>query len=553
MTVRLLGETTLDKVGGEAEIADFSDALLEQMQADEPNYYESMPHQWHETISKGEYSAEHLGEFVRTAFAWRSVQAERGGNKTRLEYSDILSRLRYVPQDKLQAVYDDPASGGAELRAMIDHSIETGWLRLSLDFYKTLHGEADSLRLADPRSEAWKDPLIRKLYGKKKTTDLLLDEFRSTLGLDEYDFKSHNDPETRNRAQHSYARRFLRDIVRMPAKRRSELMFAADSRIHDREDPKDIDNDSLSTMLELTAKNTRALGNRALQRLRKQAGIINLDYRSAEDLKLMHNLIRGDKATIEHLQKGDVTVVFTDETGDHNGAFKEMTNRHATPGGRTLSFGISKPADIYRHMILLKKLGIKPSTIAIGAHGEPGTMLIGDVKVTNSDLHKNSKNSRVLSLSLAKGLPRIFSEFMQNSKGIDEPEDLKGHRRIILNSCSQAAPAHATRLTYQKDPNGKESNRLERWGGVNESTADTLARKNETPNLILYSSTEPMSSKTTQDGIGIEFYFRDPGTKKLSIPGKVTVHSRGKNGEVITGHATSIPVRKTPMPEKKAA
>jgi len=550
---RRLGKATLGPIGPDAQITDLSDALQKQTLANDPDNQDMLPSRWEGTLESDDYSTEHLAEFVQTAFAWRNAQTEHRGEGARYNYIDILDTLRSAPSAKLQAVYSAEA-GGTELHTMIEHSIETDSLPWVLDFYKKLYGVSEAIKLGDPRSPTWDDPQIRKLFGKKKIIHVLLNEFKQDYArssyddYDEYGDELEEKPERPNRAQYDYARQFLRDIAHLPKSCRDELLFSAHSRIHDTDHPADIDTYKLARMLETTAKNARALGNRAIRRLRKDAGIINLDYRSAEDLKLMHNVIRGDASTIKHLQAGDVTVVFTDEVGDHNGAFEELTAQYATPHNRTLSFGVSKPGDIYRHMALLRKLGVKPSTIAIGAHGSPGSMVIGDVKITNSDVNKSTLEPR-LSLSMARGLTRIFDERMQDSRDIDAPDELKGRRRIILDSCSQARQVDAVqRQVYQ---NGSHRRRIRR-AHVKESVPETLLRKTSASNFDVYSSDEPMAAIPTKDGMGVQFLFFDPLTER-PYPGVVTLHNRDEESNIITTYTDRIPVRKPPIPEKEAA
>ena len=192
-------------------------------------------------------------------------------------------------------------------------------------------------------------------------------------------------------------------------------------------------------------ENVRTLGVKNIERLHTELGVTNLDRYNPEDLETLVKLLDNDPATIENLKNGDVMAIMSDTYGDWNGAFNESLDHVRRDSGRALLFEVSKPSDFYRHMILLKQRGIKPSSLSINAHGLPGLTQFGGSDISKGfylaagwidQSTKESKKSLNVSLYEAN-LPRLFSdEFFQPSRGIDDAADWIGSTQIIINSCS---------------------------------------------------------------------------------------------------------------------
>ena len=185
-----------------------------------------------------------------------------------------------------------------------------------------------------------------------------------------------------------------------------------------------------------------AVGPETIVRLHEELGLVNIDNYAPDDLRNLIKLLDNDPEYIEQLQAGDVAAVFTDAYGDHNGALSEAFDAYRRGSGRTLMFELGAPSDLYRRMIMLKRLGVRPSTLIVGAHGEPGRTLFGNaihgrfVATASGAISPGIPGDTVLNLSEAR-LDRLASdEFMQESKGLDDGEDLAGRRRVIMNSCS---------------------------------------------------------------------------------------------------------------------
>ncbi|MFZ2544799.1 MAG: hypothetical protein WAW80_02385 [Candidatus Saccharimonadales bacterium] len=203
-----------------------------------------------------------------------------------------------------------------------------------------------------------------------------------------------------------------------------------------------INGEMLAERLSRVKESVNAVGPDTIVRLHEQLGLVNIDNYAPEDLQSLVKLLDGNQEYIKQLQNGDVTVAFADAYGDHNGALSQTFDAYRRDNGKTLMFEISSPSDLYRRMIMLKKLGIKPSTLAVSAHGRPGgtdfgNKTGGDFGVVSSEMVSSVYNDR-RSFNLADArLDRIAGdEFMQVSKGIDDGLDVTGRRRIIINSCS---------------------------------------------------------------------------------------------------------------------
>lgn len=178
-----------------------------------------------------------------------------------------------------------------------------------------------------------------------------------------------------------------------------------------------------------------------IQRLHDEFGVVNLDMYKHEDLYTLISLLDQDTDAINYLRNGDVTVVFTDAYGDYNGALAPTFDSYRKESGRSLMFEVAQPGDFYRRMITLKRLGIKPSTVVIAAHGSPAKTSFGRgdsgfALTTNKYVSDDYDLPSSINIDETQ-LERLASdEFMQGSRGIDDPTNRTGRRTFILNSCS---------------------------------------------------------------------------------------------------------------------
>ncbi|MBC7943382.1 hypothetical protein H7X68_02715 [Candidatus Saccharibacteria bacterium] len=190
--------------------------------------------------------------------------------------------------------------------------------------------------------------------------------------------------------------------------------------------------------LSIIKYNVEMVGSDVIERLHDKLGVVNIDNYMAGDLDSLNELLNASPEYIEHLQAGDVTIVFVDAYGDHNGAFGSLMDTYRKDSGRTIMFEISSPGDIYRRMALLKRLKVKPSTLVVGAHGRPGATYFGASFTLFSDKRVSRPNQGIGQIMLDQtSIDRLVGdEFMQPNRGVDSSAELVGRRQLILDSCS---------------------------------------------------------------------------------------------------------------------
>lgn len=182
----------------------------------------------------------------------------------------------------------------------------------------------------------------------------------------------------------------------------------------------------------------RAIGSHMEQGIQKDeltelyegAGLIALERYGTDQLKLMKSFLDGDQEVIEGLRKEEVTVVITDSTEDHNGAFSSDGEKFRTDD-RTLFFEITSAENglnqIGKYTKLLQKHGIKPKTLVLGAHGSPQqSMRFGNNKLRAQEI---VQREGVWSNNTA--LDEMLRQMDRQSE--DDPA------RLILLSCSQGS------------------------------------------------------------------------------------------------------------------
>ena len=276
-------------------------------------------------------------------------------------------------------------------------------------------------------------------------------------------------------------------------------------------------------------KHVETLGADTLAELRNKTGIVNFDYYSAEQLERMSKLISGDEQLIKHLQDGDVTTVFSDAKGDHNGAMGNTVKVFESTRDRTLYFEINQPSDFYRHSILLRNLGVADSTRVISTHGTPGAMIFGTETNNFAVGSRSYPGKRTYGLQDVKGVQRIANEFMQPSRGFDDPMSAYNRKRLILASCSQAA-VPSMRVDYNK-----EGTHLEYVPGV--STADEFVRSANATDLDVYAANEPVAMQT--EGVWFS-YIKQDENKDTWSPAPIKHFSIDNDGQVQTEEVKNV-------------
>ena len=171
-----------------------------------------------------------------------------------------------------------------------------------------------------------------------------------------------------------------------------------------------------------------------------------IDVFSDRDIEVLDALERGDPTEIATLRQQDVTLVMFDAYGDHNGAMKHIAdqlNIRDKNHERILVTWRHLP-DFHETLAMLRRHGIKPCTIAVANHGDPGVMLF----------NKGPESFQIVSdMSVARSLPGVNRPYDMNYSQLEtiarhfmsEPRYASPRRqpkkRWILASCaSDSAP-----------------------------------------------------------------------------------------------------------------
>lgn len=202
-------------------------------------------------------------------------------------------------------------------------------------------------------------------------------------------------------------------------------------------------------------------GAETINELNHTFGMEGLVWKTDSELDVLVGLQRYDQKTIEYLQKGDVTVVFEDFRNNYNGASTSQAFDKAT--GRTIKFELRHPLDVYRGMIFLNKLGIKPSVFVHIGHGMPGltqagttTKKDGTREIMNlvvdapesdetevvvgdyGDRVERDKDRTQIPIAETQ-FGRLVRDYMQPNRGEDSAPENIGKIQIVLLTCSGGA------------------------------------------------------------------------------------------------------------------
>ncbi|HSX06751.1 MAG TPA: hypothetical protein VLG92_03460 [Candidatus Saccharimonadia bacterium] len=356
--------------------------------------------------------------------------------------------------------------------------------------------------------------------------------------------------------QREAAQRVLREIApNLPGTIAQDLFFAAYSRT----EPKDVKDhearaEALNDLLVKAIENTDKLGLTAVQQLHRHAGIINFDYYTAEQLEVMNKTIEYDGQTLEHLREGDLTVVFVDALGDHNGALSTVSSIYGKPSGRTLFFEIHSPEDYDKYKAFLRTRDLKPSTIVLANHGSPGYLAIGNgqrkekswrvVKdheghevvteveedrvgyaVTNEQgtLTSGEQEREKFPILSVVGDLRMY---MQPSRGIDDSWKDAGYCKIILNACSQDKLVPPTTTTPEREP-----------------VTETIARA-VGPDTMIVGGNKVIGLDATEKGLKMVGFERQPdgSYKELGFM-PISVLRVGVDGHIVRGQVDELILR----------
>jgi len=475
-------------------------------------------------IEHGAYTPVELNKFIG-GMATYTEQGLFGYN------DDMLHVLNNAPGHKLLAAYKaskptstHPSEHGApgvyEVFDRLSFAVVSKPQVLSA--LATMYETDDALGLVDTEGEHQKDPIVRRFIAKGTFA-------RNVVMADLL------NPKLMNRAytyDQDWGKRYLTKIAGLPPRTADDLLNV--SYIRTRPEETQHVMPAYADMLINTETAVRDTSPETLQLAHDKAGILNLDRYTPEQLERTVKLLQGDPELISHLQAGDVIVVFTDAVGDHNGAFNNIAKTYETPSGRTLFFEVRKRAELNRYRVLLQKAGVRPSTVVFAAHGKPDTGMSYGGAGFSVNVRSDKEQSKDLELLHLEALPRLVDEWMQDSRGIDDNEQAKGRRRILLHSCSQAA---RRQLVVRTDKDGQT-----RFDA--ESTAEVLTRNAHHPRLDVYASDVPFGTQRTSHGMKLFKFQNDDGTGTLDKPTEATRLAMDSEGRMMELRTRTIELRK---------
>lgn len=302
-----------------------------------------------------------------------------------------------------------------------------------------------------------------------------------------------------------------------------------------------------------------------IRELAEKTGIRGLEAYNIEQLELMEQFIHNPSELAEELTNHDVTVVFTNRSGDHNGVFHDIASDFDDNRKRTLFFEIEKMSDIYRYMATLKKAGIKPSTLVLAAHSGPGRFVVSNLYKNNQSFGHNeyiaSINGRALidmankndrtepetgdytysySIQDMKGMTRLVDDYMQPSRAIDDNEADKDRKKIIFAACYAAKPTEVMDLDQNNEINQISTE------SVISQLGNTIAKSGKS-NVDIYGGPDALRLRSNSDGV---YYTRSATPEEALSSGSNIVLLPAVRLRVDGGHLREEEVNNIPLHNK---
>lgn len=501
-------------------------------------------------LEQGDYSPEQLAAFVHETRQAADKNAAIPETENQYALPDYFySAIEHVPREKLQAVYQTPELSSG-LRYMLEHADSNNEIQTALATLQAIYNVDDPLDLYEPAGGAADDPTVHTVISNVESGRVITE--RLTAYTTEW--PEGGNPDKEETAKRKWAGRYLNLVAGLPEKQCNELLFATYLQTTDRKTGH-INSVELLHRIESTYLSTHGLTTEQLVQLRETAGIVNFGNYSKRQLQFMSDFVNGDPATIEHLKRGDTTIVLADARGDHNGFVRGAAKNFDSEQHRTLFFEINRPSDLYRHMLTVNGHDVKPSTMAITAHGDPGRIYFGPdwegFTIFNTSPDPRSLPSTAKQyVAEAYGLPRVIRDMMQDSRGIDDNPENAGRRRLIFASCSQAQPVAVTRYhTAQthtdhdvRDTAHNYPQTSDYTSTENESLAATVTKTAQTPNLDVFAGKYPLNLVRTEAGIKFYSYVDNPEFQG-NVPFNATRYTLDNQGNLVEESVAEIILR----------
>lgn len=391
-------------------------------------------------LSTGAYSTETAKNVTRSLLdlEW-SLKHEGQGAR-------IAACLERMPRDVLREIYFDPNNETNDLRAFLsDENNDTrgpGFNRVAVKVRLLAKIYTDDKgKVSFPENDAIAVEVSSEIDSDIKMLIAGIPEWPE--GDTERDLDNYQD---RVMGDALMVQRGL-DLYRVTKNGRaySPYLASASTRLQfnyltDKADDQIIDVQELRHELHTHAELVDALGAANIATLREKLGIENWWVYEESDLRTLLGVVNNDKETIQFLQDGDVSVVFSDMLNDHNGAISN-NDQYIKKSGRTLRFELTLPSSMYRLMGLLRSRGIKPATFVYAAHGVRGGITLpndgimwAEKDFMRDDDPKYADKDMYLDPT-AGGLYTLADKYMQPNKGVDCEAELIGKKQLIVHSC----------------------------------------------------------------------------------------------------------------------
>ncbi|MFO0970799.1 MAG: hypothetical protein U0520_00395 [Candidatus Saccharimonadales bacterium] len=295
-----------------------------------------------------------------------------------------------------------------------------------------------------------------------------------------------------------------------------------------------------------------------IRQISKATGIYGLEAYSIAQLERMADFAEDPRKVSEKLENSDVVAVMINRVGDHNGVMHK-TAYEVDDTDRVLFFEINNLGDIYRRMINISSVGIRPSTLILAAHSNKGRFVVSDdrepgvrkwgvatiatrraVELVNSssDRGLNPLGQRGYSMHGMKGMARLVNDFMRPSRSInDDPSDV-GRRKVIFQAC------YAGTETGIKDVDGDGGDFVSSGeASVIGRLAEDLKAMGFDDRIDVYGAPEGIQMHKTKTGLGLQYTIAPEGMGLDRRPTHA-IRVRLEHGKVYKTAINEIPMRK---------
>lgn len=173
---------------------------------------------------------------------------------------------------------------------------------------------------------------------------------------------------------------------------------------------------------------TDRIGQEGVRTLHDELGIVNIAELNPGQQARMVRFANSDPTLFEELQSKDVCVIIRDPTSDYNGALEDTIQNFETRDDSSLVFEPSTLEELEGIVRRLSDSGVRPSAYVLAGHGHPGSMTIGDIKLTTS----NNENKDQQMIDVVSYSDASIDTLLRLMK-----PDRDGVRNVIFCSCSQ--------------------------------------------------------------------------------------------------------------------